>query len=126
MILRHYTTRENAVSIHHNGLDPAKSRGKEKCVWLVDEFAAWRLVRHLEASRGAPPDGWAVLLVNVPDEWLVRTPVMGRWKCYHHIPAGHCRYFPLERQYRTARRKDGGPRRPPSPRRRGRKARHVS
>lgn len=125
MKLRHYTTEDCAEAIRSHGLDPTKSRGKEQCVWLVDDFAAWKLVQHLEALRGVPPAGWVVFTVNVPGSWLVRTPCAGRWKCYRPIPACRCRSLRLERRDRVSRRKDGGPRPRPVLRRKGKWARPV-
>ena len=103
MRLLHYTTEDCAHSIQYRGLDPTKSRGKEACVWLVEEFAAWRLVRHLEALRGVPTGGWVVFVVNVPDAWLVRSAIPGRYKCYQKIPAILCHSHRLKLRRKTDR-----------------------
>lgn len=70
--LWHVTTVDKLASIRRGGLDPARSKGKRKAVWLVPgRLRAWA-VAHVLRRHKADLEWICLIPVRVPRAWLRR------------------------------------------------------
>ena len=81
--VRHATPRRNLRSILRVGIDPARSRGKLRAVWLHTAALSTWAVDHV--ARRHQTDDVIVLTVRVPRSALRRSSRRGVWFCLQVI-----------------------------------------
>ena len=84
-VLRHCTPVRNVRSILSRGLDPARSRGRLRAVWLHAPSKTPWAIPHVAQRHSAPEGAVVVLKVAVPRRWLSRRG-KGCWTCDRLIP----------------------------------------
>jgi len=73
MFLYHITTFDNLKGVLKHGVDPRKSQGKRRAIWIVDaERIPWALA-HCSARHGVSVSQLAVVEADLPDSSLRRT-----------------------------------------------------
>ena len=85
MLLWHATPRFNLPSIRAEGLDPERSRGRLRVVWLHAATLSADLVELVAVRHGVWPDQVALVAVSVPRSRLRRWRRC-LWYCAEMIP----------------------------------------
>lgn len=86
MILRHATTKARVDSIMRAGILCAKSRTKQRVVWLhVPSRTPWAYL-HMLGKHCWRVEDVVILEVKVPRAWLRRSAAKGLWRCVKDIP----------------------------------------
>lgn len=83
--LYHVTPLTNVDRIRSRGLLTKFSRGRYKCVWLVDHAGLRRIVYHLAEQKRLCPRDFGVYRVTVPRAFLSRTGIPGRYRCWYDL-----------------------------------------
>lgn len=77
LCLYHVTTRYRLDLIVARGLDPYKSRGKKKVIWLVNsEKVAWAIA-HVSIRHNVPVENIRIQAVYLSDQDIYRAPNTG-------------------------------------------------
>ena len=80
MKLRHATPTGNLESILSAGLQPDRSRGKRKAVWLHSPSKTTWAILHTMKNHAVTMEAITVIELDVPRSWLVRAQ-KGLWRC---------------------------------------------
>ncbi len=109
--LIHWTPAGNVKSIMTDGLDPGRSRGKAKAVWLCARRLDWWAAAHVAVGHGVHPDQLVGLVIDTRRVTLKRTANADVYTCPDVIDARHIREvvstsvrytYPVERRGRAS------------------------
>lgn len=62
--LFHVTTLDRVESILRGGLDPAKSKGKNRSVWMAYSLSVLYAIKHIAARKNVAINGLAIIVVR--------------------------------------------------------------
>ena len=85
MKLYHATPRTNVESILKLGLEPHRTNGKIKAVWLHTKSRREWAILHTQKRHGIGAEDIVIIAVNVPRQKLTRR-WRGLWSCPHTLP----------------------------------------
>lgn len=91
VILHHWTPARNVKSIMHQGLRPARAKGKIEVVWLLRPECSLDWLQHIAVHQGCRMWEMRLFQVVIDPDWLANLREDGRCYTHHAIPATYLR-----------------------------------